>query len=59
VLRELVFLATVEHALIVEYLSVQCGLGHDLPAGAGDRRPPRCATRPRMPAASRCARCGT
>lgn len=35
VLRELVFLATVEHALIVEYLSVQCALGHDLPAGAG------------------------
>jgi hypothetical protein len=30
VLKELNFLATVEHALIVEYLSVQCALGHDL-----------------------------
>jgi hypothetical protein len=30
VLDELDFLATVEHALIVEYLSVQCALGHNL-----------------------------
>jgi hypothetical protein len=30
VLNELQFLATVEHALIVEYLSVGCALGHDL-----------------------------
>lgn len=30
VLDELEFLATVEHALIVEYLSVGCSLGHDL-----------------------------
>jgi hypothetical protein len=35
VLHELNFLATVEHALIVEYLSVQCALGHDLPADQG------------------------
>jgi hypothetical protein len=32
ILDELAVLATVEHALIVEYLSVQCALGHDLPA---------------------------
>lgn len=30
VLDELEFLATVEHALVVEYLSVGCALGHDL-----------------------------
>src|SRR6266508_1726096 len=30
VLDELGFLATVEHALVVEYLSVCCALGHDL-----------------------------
>jgi hypothetical protein len=35
VLHELDFLATVEHALIVEYLSVQCALGHDLAAEQG------------------------
>jgi hypothetical protein len=35
VLDELEFLATVEHALIVEYLSVCCALGHDLEAGEG------------------------
>jgi hypothetical protein len=35
VLDELDFLATVEHALIVEYLSVQCALGHDLAAEQG------------------------
>jgi hypothetical protein len=35
VLHELDLLATVEHALIVEYLSVQCALGHDLPADQG------------------------
>lgn len=33
VLDELDFLATVEHALIVEYLSVYCALGYDLDAG--------------------------
>src|ERR1700760_579100 len=30
VLDELAFLVTVEHALIVEYLTVCCALGHDL-----------------------------
>ena len=35
VLDELEFLATVEHALIVEYLSVCCALGHDLEAQDG------------------------
>lgn len=35
VLRELEFLLTVEHALIVEYLSVCCALGHDLAAADG------------------------
>src|SRR5919198_2555272 len=37
VLNELDFLASVEHSLIVEYLSVHCALGHDLePADAGE-----------------------
>ena len=35
VLDELEFLATVEHALIVECLSVHCALGHDLTAAQG------------------------
>lgn len=35
VLDELEFLSTVEHALVVEYLSVSCALGHDLEAGEG------------------------
>ncbi|GEL20896.1 hypothetical protein [Pseudonocardia asaccharolytica] len=35
VLDELGFLATVEHALVVEYLSVCCALGHDLEAEEG------------------------
>jgi Type II/IV secretion system protein len=35
ILDELDVLATVEHAIIVEYLSVQCALGHDLPAEQG------------------------
>jgi hypothetical protein len=35
VLDELELLTTVEHALVVEYLSVSCALGHDLPAGEG------------------------
>ncbi len=35
VLSELEFLATVEHALIVECLSVHCALGHDLAAASG------------------------
>jgi hypothetical protein len=35
VLDELEVLATVEHALIVEYLSVHCALGHDLDAEEG------------------------
>jgi len=35
VLDELEFLATVEHALVVEYLSVFCALGHDLEADEG------------------------
>jgi hypothetical protein len=35
VLDELELLATVEHALIVEYLTVHCSLGHDLEAEQG------------------------
>ena len=35
VLDELGFLATVEYALVVEYLSVFCALGHDLEADEG------------------------
>jgi hypothetical protein len=35
VLDELDFLATVEHALIVEYLTVQCALGYTLAPGDG------------------------
>ena len=35
VLDEFELLAKVEHALIVEYLSVQCALGHDLEADDG------------------------
>src|SRR5262249_29199102 len=35
ILDELDVLAKIEHALIVEYLSVQCALGHDLPAEQG------------------------
>ena len=35
VLDELEFLATGEHALIVEYLTVHCALGHDLDPGEG------------------------
>jgi hypothetical protein len=35
VLDELEILATVEHALIVEYLSIRCALGHDLEAEDG------------------------
>jgi hypothetical protein len=35
VLEELDFLATVEHALVVEYLSVCCALGHDLQTDEG------------------------
>jgi hypothetical protein len=35
VLHVLICLAAVEHALIVEYLSVQCALGHGLPADQG------------------------
>jgi hypothetical protein len=34
-LDELLFLVTVEHALIVEYLSLCCALGHDLPPADG------------------------
>jgi hypothetical protein len=35
VLDELEVLATIEHALIVEYLSICCALGHDLDAQDG------------------------
>jgi hypothetical protein len=35
VLDELGFLVAVEHALIVEYLSISCALGHDLEADEG------------------------
>src|SRR5215207_2209120 len=41
VLDELEFLATVEHALIVEYLSVCCALGHDLAAEEGGATTPQ------------------
>jgi hypothetical protein len=41
VLDELEFLATVEHALIVECLSVHCALGHDLTAGQGGPATPQ------------------
>jgi hypothetical protein len=40
VLDELDFLATVEHALIVEYLSVHCALGHDLGPDEGGATTP-------------------
>ena len=43
VLDEVEFLLTVEHALIVEYLSVRCALGYDLDTGArrsGERGQP-------------------
>jgi hypothetical protein len=42
VLDELEILATVEHALIVEYLSICCALGHDLEAGDGGPTTDRC-----------------
>jgi hypothetical protein len=35
VLDELEFLATVEHALVVEYLTLSCALGHDLEVAEG------------------------
>ena len=35
VLDEVEFLLTVEHALIVEYLSVRCALGNDLDTAHG------------------------
>jgi hypothetical protein len=35
VLDELGYLATVEHALVVEYVSVRCALGHDLQPAEG------------------------
>lgn len=41
VLDELEFLATVEHALVVEYLSVCCALGHDLSAAEGGATSPQ------------------
>jgi hypothetical protein len=41
VLDELDFLASVEHALIVECLSVHCALGHDLTAGQGGPATPQ------------------
>jgi hypothetical protein len=40
VLDELDFLATVEHALLVEYLSVHCALGHDLEPDQGGATTP-------------------
>lgn len=43
VLDELAFLATVEHALIVEYLSVYCALGYDLDAGEGGATTQQCS----------------
>jgi hypothetical protein len=42
VLDELELLATIEHALIVEYLSICCALGHDLEAGDGGPTTDRC-----------------
>ena len=41
VLDELEFLATVEHALVVEYLSVCCALGHDLAPEEGGATTPQ------------------
>jgi hypothetical protein len=41
VLDELGFLATVEHALVVEYLSVCCALGHDLEPVEGGATTPQ------------------
>jgi hypothetical protein len=43
VLDELALLATVEHALIVEYLSVYCALGYDLDAGEGGATTQQCS----------------
>jgi hypothetical protein len=48
VLEELDLLATIEHALVVEYLWVECLLGHDLP-------PPNGAVDPRVGAAAQAA----
>ena len=42
VLDELGVLATVVHALIVEYLTVECALGHDLDAADGGPTTDRC-----------------
>lgn len=42
VLDELEVLATVEHALIVDYLSICCALGHDLEAEDGGPTTDRC-----------------
>src|SRR4051794_29556407 len=41
VLEEVGTLATLEHFFIVECLSVQCALGHDLDAGEGGASDPR------------------
>jgi hypothetical protein len=58
VLDELDFLATVEHALIVEFLSVQCALGHDLPADQGGATTKELRDLAADFGASRCTRCG-
>ena len=57
VLDELEQLATVEHTLIVEYLSVHCALGHDLGAEEGGATTERGARRPRSRPVSRKVRC--
>lgn len=41
VLDELQALAAVEHALVVEFLSIQCALGHDLEPGEGGAPTPQ------------------
>src|SRR4051794_27300400 len=41
VLNEVAILATLEHFFIVECLSVECALGHDLEAGEGGPTDPR------------------
>ena len=57
ILDELEYLATVEHALVVEYLSVFCALGHDLAAEEGGAPPTRGVVQPARPPCSRSARC--
>jgi hypothetical protein len=59
VLDELEFLAKVEHALVVECLSVCCALGHDLDGGKAERRPNMVAMPPPPPQPWRRTKCST